>query len=275
MGATLQLCGDRVKRAVMHFEPVIVARSFRMSVAHVLRAAVIAATAVIVVIAGVGLTPATMIGQGADAAFLFAYRAKPDMDAAFAQGYRRHLDWHAAHGDSLTWLAWTVIDGPSIGTFVDGAFGLAFKAFDDRVDPAGDGQDAGRNVTAFATPTGRQLLRVRRDLSLTTPLESGAPLTMQRVATLTLKPGTEAAAERTLRMLASRKFGLDYAVYERLSGGDQPTYVIIAQFDAWRDLADAHADPVRAIVRALGASVSGVESSIWQYRPDLTYIPKR
>src|SRR5205085_8774735 len=34
-----------------------------------------------------------------DGAFLFTYRAKPGQDAAFAQGYRRHLDWHAEHAD--------------------------------------------------------------------------------------------------------------------------------------------------------------------------------
>jgi len=57
---------------------------------------------------------------------------------------------------------------------------------------------------------------------------------MQGVATVRIKPGTEAAAERTLRSLTSRKFALDYAVDERLSGGHQPAYVIIAQFDGWR-----------------------------------------
>ena len=139
-----------------------------------------------------------------DAAFLFAYRARPEMDAAFAQGYRRHLDWHAAHSDSLTWLAWTIIDGPGIGTFVDGAFGVAFKAFDDRVDPRGDGEDAGRNVTAFATPTTRQLLRLRRDLSLTTRLEQGRPGAMQRVVSFTVRPGTESSVEQTLRTMATK-----------------------------------------------------------------------
>jgi len=210
-----------------------------------------------------------------DAAFLFAYRAKPEMDAAFAQGYRRHLDWHAAHGDSLTWLAWTIIDGPGIGTFVDGAFGVAFKAFDDRVDPRGDGEDASRNVTAFATPTSRQLLRLRRDLGLTTRLEQGRPGAMQRVVTLTIKPGSDQSVEQTLRSLATRRFAIDYAVYEQMSGGEQPSYVIVAQFDAWSDLDTAARDPVRTIVRALGPMVSRVESAVWQYRPDLTYMPRR
>ena len=208
-----------------------------------------------------------------DAVFLFSYRAKPDMEGAFAAGYKRHLAWHAAHADSLAWLAWTVIDGPAAGTFVDGTFGIAFKAFDDRVDQQGDGEDAARNVTAFAVPTGRETLRLRRDLSAAVRLESARAGRMQKVARLTATPGTEAQVERVLRtMRAGAPKTLDYAVYERVSGGDQPAYTIIVQLDAWADL--ERGDPTAAIVRALGARLARVESEIWAYRPDLTYIPK-
>jgi hypothetical protein len=225
-----------------------------------------------------GLTPtASIVAQsaGADAAFLFAYRAKPGMDAEFAQGYRRHLDWHAAHSDSLPWLAWTVIDGPSLGTFVDGTFGIAFKAFDDRVDPRGDAEDAGRNVSAFAVATDRQVLRLRRDLSPSTRLESGKAGTMQRVVWLSVKPGAEAPAEQTLRALAAKRGALDYAVYERISGGDQPGYIVVVQFNAWAAVASAETDPAHTIVRSLASSLSRVQTETWLYRPDLVYFPKR
>jgi len=223
------------------------------------------------------LTPRLAAAQspGRDAAFLFAYRAKPGMDVEFAQGYRRHLDWHAAHNDSLPWLAWTVIDGPSLGTFVDGTFGIAFKSFDDRVDPRGDGEDAGRNVSAFANATDRQVLRLRRDLSPSSRLESNAAAAMQRVVSLTMKPGAETSAEQQLRTLAAKRASLDYAVYERVSGGDLPGYVVVVQFNAWAELAGSDADPARTIVRALGANVTRVQSETWVYRPDLTYVPKR
>ena len=35
--------------------------------------------------------------------FLFAYEPNPGARAAFYDGYRSHLDWHRAHGDSLDW----------------------------------------------------------------------------------------------------------------------------------------------------------------------------
>lgn len=98
---------------------------------------------------------------------------------------------------------------------------------------------------------------------------------MQRVVSLTIKPGSEPSVERTLRTLATRPSAFDYAVYEQVSGGEQPAYVIVAQFDAWADLDDAVRDPVRTIVRALGSTVSRVESAVWQHRPDVTYTPRR
>lgn len=222
------------------------------------------------------LTPYALGGQQPrDAAFLFAYRAKPEMDAAFAQGYRRHLDWHAAHNDSLTWHAWTVVDGPAAGTFVDGTFGIAFKAFDDRVDPRGDAEDAGRNVSAFANATDRQVLRLRRDLGVASRLETGSAGAMQRVVWLSIKAYADSSVERALRNLATKRGPLDYAVYERVSGGEQPGYVVIVQLKAWADLEDVVVDPVRAILRAIGPNLTRVQSETWAYRPDLTYIPKR
>jgi hypothetical protein len=211
-----------------------------------------------------------------DAAFLFAYRAKPERDAEFAQGYRRHLDWHAANRDTLAWLAWTVVDGPSIGTFVDGAFGIPLRAFDERVDPRGDSQDAATNVTAFAVPVDRGIYRLRRDLSTATRLERAEPAAMQRVVWLTLRPGADSTFELAARRVAAaRSQLLEYAVYERLTGGEQPAYVMIAQFAAWSDLERPGSDPARALTRAAGASISRVQVETWLYLPQLTYVPRR
>src|SRR5690606_12816878 len=122
--------------------------------------------------------------RGGTAAFLFSYRIIPGMERDFFDGYRRHLEWHRSRADSLSWLGWTVVDGPGLGRFVDGAFGIPHRAFDERVDPAGDGADAARNVTAYATPVGRELHRLRPELGSATRLERGEPGAMQKVTRL-------------------------------------------------------------------------------------------
>ncbi|MFW6202111.1 MAG: hypothetical protein ACOC8B_06010 [Gemmatimonadota bacterium] len=210
-----------------------------------------------------------------DAAFLFAYTAKPGMAEAFEDGYRRHLEWHQEHGDSLAWLAWTVAAGPRVGMFVDGTFGIPFRAFDERVDPRGDAEDAAANVTAFADPVTREVYRLRRELGSAARLEAGRPAPMQKVVRLTLRPGSEAAFERALRELAQRDAAarLDYAVYERVVGGAQPGFLVVVQLGSWAELGDPRADAGRAVLRAAGSAVVSAESEVWLYRPDLSYFP--
>lgn len=91
--------------------------------------------------------PAASTRDSGDAAHLFGYWTRPGQREAFDEGYRRHLAWHRQAGDPLVWYGWYVSDGKRAGMFVDGSFGAPFAAFDRRVDPAGDGADAARNVT--------------------------------------------------------------------------------------------------------------------------------
>jgi hypothetical protein len=211
-----------------------------------------------------------------DAAFLFAYSMKPGMADEFEAGYRRHLAWHAQHHDSLTWLGWFVFSGPRLGTFVDGAFGIAPRAFDARVDPAGDGEDAERNVTVFADPTSRYLYRLRRDLGVSARLEGGKPAAMQLVAWVTLRPGGVDPFEQAVRKLpSSHQKLLDYSVYERVAGGDQPAFLVVAQLDAWGQLDDPGRDPIRLLLREAGDAITRTEAEVWQYRADLSYYPGR
>jgi hypothetical protein len=189
-----------------------------------------------------------------DAAFLFAYSARRGMEREFEQGYARHLEWHAGNRDSLAWHAWTIVDGPRLGTFVDGAFGIPFRAFDDRVDPRGDQLDAARNVTSFADPVTREAYRLRRDLSTSAPrLEAARPAPLQRVIRISLHPGAHAAFELAVRSLAVRiRPRLDYSIYESVSGNEHPAYVMIVQLSGWSDLEDSATEPGRRRVARRG-----------------------
>ncbi len=222
------------------------------------------------------MPPGSLAAQStADAAYLFGYRIKPGMEPAFTAGYRRHLDWHARNRDSLTWLAWFVTAGPSQGMFVDGTFGLAPKAFDDRVNPREDGQDADTNVTAFADPALREVYRLRRDLGTGARLEAGKPAPMQLVAFVELRPGGLAGFEQAAAAVRSRRGLEEWAVYERVAGGDAPGFVLVVQVESWARLGDGARDPVRALLREADAVVERAVTEIWSFREDLTYYGTR
>lgn len=205
------------------------------------------------------------------AAFLFGYIARPGMSVQFERGYRRHLDWHAEHGDSLPWHAWTVATGPEAGAFIDGTFGITFRAFDERVEPRADAADAAQNVTAFADPIMREVLRLRPDLGGSRALEQGRPSAMQRVLRMDVRAGAVTEFEDALRTLRATS---ELAVYERLSGGATPSYLVIEQLEAWADL-DAPAQAIERVLRVAGPSIVLAESQVWLNRPDLTYLPQR
>lgn len=225
---------------------------------------------------GTAVMPGGAQAQSArDGAFLFAYRIKPGEERSFAEGYRRHLAWHEARADSLNWLAWTVVAGPGIGLFVDGTFGIPFAAFDARVDPAGDRADAATNLLPYADPAFRYVFRLRRDLSVTSVLEEGRSAPMVQALWLTLRPGSEPAFEGALGRLSQRRTATEYAVYEMVTGGEQPTFLLLVQLPSWAVLEDPETDLARIVMGGAGGSIVTAESEIWGYRPDLTYIGKR
>lgn len=215
------------------------------------------------------------------AGFLLAYA--PGDRATFEEGYRRHLDWHRAQGDSLSWFGWDVLVGPRPGAFVDGVFGVPFAALDVRVDPAGDQADAAANVQPYAEATGREMIALRPDLGTATPLEEGAPTPLVQVVRYDVAesgiPPLEAALS-ALRNEASGASLLPYTVYERVTGAE-PGFVLMIWRSRLATFDDHTRNPDRALRRLLGerrpdAVTDGLlrsaVSELWVYRRDLTYL---
>lgn len=235
---------------------------------------------IILVLAIVLTAPSTAWTQApTSGGFLFAYRPHPDEGPAFEEGYRRHLAWHAEHGDSLAWYGWTVLAGPGLGRFVDGVFGVPFAALDVRVDPAGDAADMATNVLPHADPVHRELVRLRPGLSTATPLESGTPTPLVQVVRYEVGPAQAAVLEQGLEALhqASAEL-LPYTVYETLAGS-RPSFLLMIWRTRLGSFDEAERDPARALRRELarrsGASGSpltaDVTDEVWRFRPDLTY----
>lgn len=219
--------------------------------------------------------------QPSTGGFFFAYA--PTDRANFEAGYRRHLDWHHAAGDSLSWFGWDVLAGPRPDGFVDGVFGVPFGALDVRVDPAGDRADAAANVLPHADPVSREMIAVRPDLSSATPLEDGTPTAFVEVVWYDVLPGQAAGMEAALSALRDRPSGesfVPYTVYERVAGAESGFVLMV-----WRNRLssfDEHdRSPRRALDRLLGDPdvvnvsepiIRGSISEVWRYRRDLTYL---
>nr|WP_295377334.1 hypothetical protein [Pseudoxanthomonas sp.] len=232
-------------------------------------------------------SPAGSTRDSGDAAHLFGYWPKPGQRAAFDEGYRRHLAWHRQAGDPLVWYGWYVSDGKRAGMFVDGSFGAPFAAFDQRVDPAGDGADAGRNVTPFVEPAFRASYRLRRDLSSGFPLERWQPSPRLQVTRYMVRPDARAAFEQAVR-LARAALPADapaHTWYEPVSG-DAPGYLRLVARQGWRDhdrgadnldaLLARSSDPqAKVVAAALADSVISADIETWEYRVDLSLIPNR
>lgn len=234
------------------------------------------------------LVPALAAAQtsGADGAgaAVFAYQPKQGQQERFEAGYRSHLEWHRAQEDSLNWLGWTVLAGPRLGAFVDGVFGIDYGALDARVDPAGDAAHMAAEVTPHATPITRHLLRARPELSTASLAEDGAPTPLVQVTRYEVAPGHLDAVENALRALrnaADATALLPYTVYE-LGAGAQPGFLLMTWRTRFASFDNVAGDPNGRLQPRLaeaasaagvpGALVTAVESEVWQYRPDLTYL---
>lgn len=231
-----------------------------------------------------------VLRDSGDAAHLFGYYPKPGMQARFDEGYRRHLAWHRTRRDPLVWYGWYVTAGDRVGMFIDGSFGAPFAAFDRRIDPAGDGADADRNVTPYADTAFRASYRLRRELSTGLPLEQWQPSKSVQVFHYTLRAGTSGRFEQALRAAREVLLGDDNAPahtwYEQVVGGDAPGYLLMIARDDWKSY-DAHGDSLealigqsgnaaqtRALLDGLAAAVTAVKSEAWNYREDLSLIPQ-
>jgi len=196
-------------------------------------------------------------------AALFAYQVDRGAEGEFATGYRTHLAWHRAKGDTLGWYGWFVLTGEGAGTFVDGIFGVGLRALDERVDPAGDLADAAANVNPYARPVYRKLLRRVPASSATAILEERHPsrfLEVFHIAT------TAAGAER-LERLVQGDAG-PRALYAVMNGGALCEYLLLVPRGSFAEFEEGR---VRDLLHGIGDGTT-VSTAAWLFRPDLSLL---
>lgn len=219
--------------------------------------------------------------QTEQAAFLFTYDVDRGQEAAFETGYAAHLQWHAAHADTLPWFGWYVTSGPRTGLFVDGTFGVPFAAMDARPDPAGDGADMEARVLPHAKARAYSAHVLWAEPSTVRGLEDRRPSPALDVYNLRVAPGDVAAFETAL--LASAKVGrngLGWTWYRLAGGGEIGSYMVLVPRRTWAELARRPNDLAGLMVAAYGPGqtraaglVQSAQVETWSYQPKLSRLP--
>ncbi len=196
----------------------------------------------------------------------FELRARPGFESQLDEGYRRHLDWHRGAGERWAWYLWEVTNGDRAGLYVDGTFGHAWADFDASVDPPGDAANNDLNVEPFATRAANHVWRLRPELRGLAVDPEKAPLVLR--SEYRVRAGGESAFESALGRLRSVA-DAPYAVFELVSGGESPTYVVWMPAETWSQ-AGTVSDRMAGVMRTLAASAAMTRAELWRFRPDLS-----
>lgn len=223
---------------------------------------------------------------GSTLALTFAYSPR-GAAADLSGGYRKHLEWHKARNDPILWYAWFVVEGDRLGHFIDGAYDVTGAEFDARPDPAGDAADAIENFVPAVEMQYRRIFRLREDLGSSKFLEERHPSPLMQVVYYRVYPGKQVRFEAAAAAIASaaRRAGIDYTLYEMLSGARGALYAMYVPLQGFRtfdnpvtslELIARSMTSSRAMTTALedlAAATQSTRSEVWQYRSDLSLIP--
>jgi hypothetical protein len=204
--------------------------------------------------------------------------------AAFEEGYRRHLSWHASQKDQLVWYAWTIESGLRKGEFVDGTFGASFAGLDARPNLSGDGADFVQNVSALVTALDTETWTLWGEPSTGIPLEDRKPEAMLDMFLLEVLPAEAQIFEGKITLLAKTKLPATRLSWYRLArGGGVARYMLLLSRNNWADVESAGSTLSEMIERAYSQTPSKVNEALqyvrsyrnetWDYEPRLTLIP--
>ncbi|MDN5202702.1 hypothetical protein QQ008_15035 [Fulvivirgaceae bacterium BMA10] len=226
------------------------------------------------------------------AAFIFAYYPKESLQQEFEQGYKQHLDWHRRNNDQLPWYAWYVQTGSRLGLFIDGTFGISFRAFDNRVNRSEDAADFAKTTAPYAALAFRKVYKLRKDLSTTFLLENWNPTTGMEAFDITVFPGAEKNFEHVffefVNAVEDTPNNPGITLYQLISGDEHSGYLLLVprnNFSYYDDdkaiiniksLVETYVpDKAPALLEDLSRSIKRKTSETWQYRQDLSYFPEK
>lgn len=217
------------------------------------------------------------------------WQAKPGAEAAWAEGRKRHMEFHRAQKDAFAWFTWEVVNGDRAGAFVTGTFDHFWKDYDGR--DAFDALDGADMAKTFGPATASSTTGFWIHMSEASRNKPGAtvPAKFSQLTHYYVKladvPRFEDALEAVKAQLDKISWPTYSSWYRLASGGDGPHYVLSTSRDSYADFAPPEKTLIQALAEAIGPrkadelmstvreSTERIYTEILQYRPELSYVP--
>jgi len=204
----------------------------------------------------------------------------------YEDGVKKHMDWHRKQKDTWSWVSWTTMTGRQSGRRCSGTFGHKWEDFDKpTVSMAADSADAGLNFGAFIANHEAAFWTRLADVSR--PAAEPAP--MESVVLFRTRFGTGPEFQSLIgefhRAIEKTNMPWRYDWYALANGGESGTYALVlplADFAAFAPsgkplremLTEAYGKTAAdAILDRWNEVVTGTESQLIVFRPDLSYVP--
>jgi hypothetical protein len=245
--------------------------------------------------AGVALLAAFSVGaqqnQGTVAALEFQ-TPKTGMTKQYEDGRKQKGEWHKQQKDPQALLVWETLSGDQTGTYIVGRLGQHWSDFDKPAIPdATDLEEFNKVVGNYVQSV---VTRYYENLSkVSNPEMGGMPSKFAEVVTFHVREGHaeefQSAMARIHEAAQKTNWPVHYEWYVLANGGPGGEYVIVLPRAKWADFEDSpNVKPFRkmieeafggaetdSIIKRLDSSIGSSESSIIEFRQDLSYIPAK
>jgi hypothetical protein len=217
------------------------------------------------------------------------WTAKAGSEAAWAEGRKKHMEFHKAQKDAFGWFTWEVLNGDRAGSFLTGTFDHYWKDYDGRdAFDALDGADIARTTGPLTASSTTGFWIHMSGASRTKPgatVPSKYSQLTHYYVNLADVPRFEDALETAKAELDKISWPTYSSWYRLASGGDGPHYVLATGRDSYADFAPPEKTLIQALSESMGPrkadelmstvreSTAKLYTEVLQYRPDLSYVP--
>lgn len=207
----------------------------------------------------------------------------------YIAGTKQHNEFHRSKGDPWTWNTWEIVSGPESGQYVIGSFWHQWSDFDN--PPLAISEDTADYLETIAPHEASW----RGEHVVYMPDHSYPPEDMgirplYVVIRVKVKPGMAEAYLNAVKKIpeAARKAQVSwrYTFWRIADGGSNPSFYISLPFSNWGErgrqgnpfeeiLAKAYGrGEAHSIIHAFSKAVAHETSMVFEYRPDLSYVPE-